>query len=390
LVDELPDEQLARRLDALAHLATAETYLDRFEAAGRHAGRALAIGRATGQGDLFPLIFPMFGTSLWLQGRMAESAEVFDGAIEGARLLENMLALAWYLFNRTIAAIAAGDIEVAVATAEESFAIASGLDQGVVSSHAAWALAWTKAETGHHAEAADLLLSATGGEDLDQIPGGWRAHGLELLTRCLVEAGRGDEARRTARNAAVCAETVGLPMAAASAARAAAHVALDAGDAAAAAAEVLATVSSLEERGAAYPAAVSRFLAGRAFAAAGDTDRAASELEAAAAAFASFGSDRHRAEAEQELRKLGRHIHHRTRPGKSDGLGVESLTERELEVARLIVDRKTNPEIAGALFLSQKTVETHIRNMFRKVGVASRVELAHAVERADRAQSAAS
>ena len=48
-------------------------------------------------------------------------------------------------------------------------------------------------------------------------------------------------------------------------------------------------------------------------------------------------------------------------------------------MARLVVDRKTNPEIAAQLFLSQKTVETHLRNIFRKVGVTSRVELARAL-----------
>jgi DNA-binding NarL/FixJ family response regulator len=52
-------------------------------------------------------------------------------------------------------------------------------------------------------------------------------------------------------------------------------------------------------------------------------------------------------------------------------------------VARLVVDRKTNPQIAAELFLSQKTVETHLRNIFRKVGVSTRVELARVVERAD-------
>ena len=46
---------------------------------------------------------------------------------------------------------------------------------------------------------------------------------------------------------------------------------------------------------------------------------------------------------------------------------MESLTERELQVARLVVDRRTNPEIAHALFLSPKTVETHMRNIFRKL-----------------------
>ena len=93
-----------------------------------------------------------------------------------------------------------------------------------------------------------------------------------------------------------------------------------------------------------------------------------------------FGSARYRAAAEQELRKLGRKIHRRTRPGRSDATGVGSLTARELEIARLVVDRRTNPEIAAALFLSQKTVETHLRNVFHKLDVSSRVEVARAVE----------
>ena len=65
---------------------------------------------------------------------------------------------------------------------------------------------------------------------------------------------------------------------------------------------------------------------------------------------------------------------------------MDSLTERELQVAQLVVDRKTNPEIAAELFLSQKTVETHLRNIFRKIDVASRVELARAIERTERAR----
>ena len=60
-------------------------------------------------------------------------------------------------------------------------------------------------------------------------------------------------------------------------------------------------------------------------------------------------------------------------------MGVESLSERELEVARLVVDRKTNREIAAELFVSLKTVETHMRNLFRKLDVSSRVEVARTV-----------
>jgi DNA-binding NarL/FixJ family response regulator len=49
-------------------------------------------------------------------------------------------------------------------------------------------------------------------------------------------------------------------------------------------------------------------------------------------------------------------------------------------VARLVVERRTNPQIAAELFLSQKTVESHLRNIFHKLDVTSRVDLARAVE----------
>jgi len=90
----------------------------------------------------------------------------------------------------------------------------------------------------------------------------------------------------------------------------------------------------------------------------------------------SFGSLRYRDQAERELRKLGYHVHRRTRPGATDGAGAESLTERELQVAWLVADRKTNPQIAAELFLSQKAVETHQRNIFHKMCVMTRAALA--------------
>ena len=67
LIDRLSDDDLGRRVDALAHLATAEFYLEQFAEAGSHAERALRIGRTYGKGDLFPLIVPMLGGSLWVR-----------------------------------------------------------------------------------------------------------------------------------------------------------------------------------------------------------------------------------------------------------------------------------------------------------------------------------
>jgi DNA-binding CsgD family transcriptional regulator len=90
---------------------------------------------------------------------------------------------------------------------------------------------------------------------------------------------------------------------------------------------------------------------------------------------------RYRQSAERELGKLGRRPHRRTRPGNAHGAGIGSLTGRELQLAWLVVDRRTNPQIAAELFLSQKTVETHLRNIFHKMGVTTRADLARAVER---------
>ncbi len=108
---------------------------------------------------------------------------------------------------------------------------------------------------------------------------------------------------------------------------------------------------------------------------------------AAAALFERCGALPRRDAADRELGKLGRRVHRRTKRGKADGTGIELLTERELEVARLVVDRKTNAQIAAELFLSPKTVETHIRHLFQKLEVSSRVEVARVVERADREPS---
>src|SRR5690349_13608526 len=130
---------------------------------------------------------------------------------------------------------------------------------------------------------------------------------------------------------------------------------------------------------------MARLLAAAALARAGDPEAAAEQLTLAAVAFEAAGAVRRRNAAERELRRLGRRgPYRRTRAGAREGGGIAALTERELQIARLIVDRRTNAEIAGELFLSVKTIESHIRNVFFKLGASSRVEVARAVERAER------
>jgi DNA-binding CsgD family transcriptional regulator len=214
------------------------------------------------------------------------------------------------------------------------------------------------------------------------MPGGsFRAKWLELLTRCSLALGRPVDAER----AAACAQDVvdgmgGLRMATAMAERAAAAIALVAGDARLAAERALASAAAADGVGIPVEAALSRTLAGRALAGVGEPERAVAELEAAAAALHSCGARRYRDAAELELRRLGRHVHHRTGPGETGSRGLVSLTGRERQVADLVMARYTNPEIAAALFLSPKTVETHLRHIFGKLDVTSRVAVARTIE----------
>ncbi|HEV8097635.1 MAG TPA: BREX system ATP-binding domain-containing protein, partial [Gaiellaceae bacterium] len=81
LVDSLTDDELARRLDAATWLAAAELYSDRYAEADTHADRAMAVGRATGQGETFLILTQILGTAWRVRGKLAEAAELLDRGI---------------------------------------------------------------------------------------------------------------------------------------------------------------------------------------------------------------------------------------------------------------------------------------------------------------------
>jgi DNA-binding NarL/FixJ family response regulator len=131
-----------------------------------------------------------------------------------------------------------------------------------------------------------------------------------------------------------------------------------------------------------------RLALGRALVAAGSRrKRAVAALVAAERDLARLGAEHWRAQAVRELRRLGHRVAARPRASASDG--VEGLTDRELAVARLVHDRHTNKEIARRLYLSEKTVEAHLRNIFAKLRVSSRVAVAREIERLGAAGAAA-
>jgi DNA-binding CsgD family transcriptional regulator len=90
------------------------------------------------------------------------------------------------------------------------------------------------------------------------------------------------------------------------------------------------------------------------------------------------GAVRDAARARKWLRELG--VRRRVQPLDRPKLGWESLTEAELQVARLAAAGYTNRGIADRLFVSPHTVNTHLRHIFDKLGIRSRVDLTRIAE----------
>ena len=88
-----------------------------------------------------------------------------------------------------------------------------------------------------------------------------------------------------------------------------------------------------------------------------------------------FGARRRRDEAVRELRRLGHRVLRAARD-PDDG----PLTAREREIAELVADGRTNREIAEQLVLSTRTIEAHLRNIYGKLDVRSRIELAREIQ----------
>jgi DNA-binding CsgD family transcriptional regulator len=69
------------------------------------------------------------------------------------------------------------------------------------------------------------------------------------------------------------------------------------------------------------------------------------------------------------------------RSADAGAVGWPSLTDTEVEVARRAAEGLSNAELADAMFVSVNTVKTHIRHVYEKLDVHSRVELAQVVDR---------
>jgi DNA-binding CsgD family transcriptional regulator len=118
-----------------------------------------------------------------------------------------------------------------------------------------------------------------------------------------------------------------------------------------------------------------RQLAGR-LAETGDRDGALQELRIVHDIFTRLGATNELNKTRGMFREIGAKP-----PVRAVSSGVEGLTAREIEIARMVAARKSNKAIGKVLDISPRTVSTHISNIFRKLDVESRGDLTDYVRR---------
>lgn len=191
-----------------------------------------------------------------------------------------------------------------------------------------------------------------------------RARLLPAFVEIMLAIGDPDEAEPACQELTATAAAVGTDYLRAAAARARGAVDLARGDASTALASLRAAHEAWQELDAPYEDARTRELIALACRELGDEDSAALETEAARAAFEALC-------AAPDLERLERAA--RDRSGAAGAArDTHGLTPRELEVLAELATGKTNRAIAGALFISEKTVARHVSNIFAKLDLSSR------------------
>ena len=120
--------------------------------------------------------------------------------------------------------------------------------------------------------------------------------------------------------------------------------------------------------------------AGAAFARQGRLDRARPLLDQALGIYERLGAARDLARAEATLREAGIRRGRRGTRGRPQ-IGWASLTPAEHAVAGLVAEGLSNPQIGERLYISHRTVQTHLAHMFAKLDIATRAQLAADVTR---------
>ncbi|MCS0605941.1 LuxR C-terminal-related transcriptional regulator, partial [Streptomyces sp. LP11] len=376
LVDALPDQVAGHTPDTLALLGCAELYLERFTAARRHLGRGLRA--ATGGAQKHIRAHQLLGLTMIDQwaGRLDESQRAAREAEQLARLVgaPDVVTLATAMRATTLVwARGRQHADRAVALAARAVDTVA-LGRGWWATSAISLLAHAQLLGGDAAGCLRTLLDGGGGERLPQVQPTFRPSLLALMaTATLAARGDTDTARSLLGEAETAAEHLGLALqrACVRRARAQLHLALGAPGTA------LALYEEAAEgfRGAGLPLQQAWTLIAAAPSARAVHGPAAALalLESAEALARPSGA----ALVREQARRVRAELSERTEV--PDALRL--LSDREREIAGLAATGLRSRQIAERLFLSPRTVDTHLARVYRKLGVSSRLALAQVLDR---------
>jgi DNA-binding NarL/FixJ family response regulator len=235
--------------------------------------------------------------------------------------------------------------------------------------------AFALAAVGNIARAATMMLSCGGGPRLHRLQTVDRAYGYELLATAAIERGDLPAARAWGRRA----DPLQIhDMAAAAVERTLSRIDVAMGDYESGAERAAISAARALVAGGRLDAARSRVLAAAALAASGDRSAAVAGLNEAVLDADELGAEAIRSWSTRELRRLGR------RPRPRIGSGWTMLSAREHQIALLAAEGYSNRMIGRALYLSERTVQSHLSRVFSTLGTSKRSEIPGTLTRHDR------
>jgi ATP/maltotriose-dependent transcriptional regulator MalT len=374
LADGLTDPGLTELCESLVWLAWAEALLERYADAERHADRGLDIARRGGQVHVLPHLLSGKAFVHLNTCRLPSALESAEEAESVARAVGSGDLLAFTLCFKSLILLLCsplGDTS-ALTTAEEAVA-AAGTSRHWWASLARCVLGHAALVSGDPHRARESILRA-GGPELLGLQPSTRPGQLDALVSTALALGDVDRATRWAARAVAEADRMGLHGQRGAALRAEAALAQHRGDPRAAADLFERAAQEYVPSGATLWEAYSLLLAGTQAQAAGDGPRATAMWERASRIADGGGA--------RLLSELAELVRPRAEEPARTPTELDQLTAREREVAELVAEGLSNQAIATKLFLSRRTVETHLSAIYRKTCVSSRSALAGLMTRA--------
>jgi DNA-binding CsgD family transcriptional regulator len=349
----------------LLRVGRAAIYLGDDRAALTLHARAVDISRRTGAISLLPVALERFAFANLLAGRFADTSVA---GTEGLKLAHDMgqdELTAHHLLSLALVAAWRGEADACRGYARQANDLATSRRLGLIASGTTWALGLLELGLGRPTEALKHLTPLING------PGPTHPAARLWATPDWVEAaaraGEPELAIPAMREFESWADMVGLPWARAVAGRCKA-ILIPTDDSTGG---YLAALTLHDDGNRPHERARTELVYGEALRRARMRTASRIHLRAALAGFEQLGAAPWAERARAELRASGE-----TTP--SGGVRWDRLTVQELQIAQLAARGASNPEIAGQLFLSRRTIEYHLHKVFTKLGLASRAELARA------------